>query len=131
MNFSIEFLKEQFLYKTRFYICFCQKKIYIFHFLSCQRIIEASNILLIQYLCTKKPKKKNSTGFKNSTIYLTKYFSKNFLNYPLPSDSVSSILSLPIAIKCFNLSNTDFRLVKLGGGLLISRSLNLSSASEK
>ena len=64
-------------------------------------------------------------------LYLTKYFSRNFLNYPLPSDSVSSILSLPIAMKCFNLSNTDFRLVKLGGGLLISRSLNFSSASEK
>ena len=128
MNFSIEFSKEQFLYKTRFYICFCPKKNNL-HFLSCQRIIEASIILLIQYLCTKKPKK--ILLVLKIVLYLTKYFSRNFLNYPLPSDSVSSILSLPIAMKCFNLSNTDFRLVKLGGGLLISRSLNFSSASEK
>ena len=78
-----------------------------------------------------KETKKKFYWFLNSTTYLIKYFSRNFLNYPLPSDSVSSILSLPIAIKCFNLSNTDFRLVKLGGGLLISRSLNFSSASEK
>ena len=126
------FQKSNF-YTTRVYICFCQKKNLHTYFFVMLKGLKASNIvlLLIHYLCTKETKKILLILLVLKIVFSNKYFSRKTFLTILPSGSVSSMLSLPIAIKCFNLSNTDFRLVKLGGGLLISRSLNLSSASEK
>ena len=76
------FQKSNF-YKTRVYICFCQKKLRRYFFVMLKGL-KASNIvlLLIHYLCTKETKKILLILLVLKIVFSNKYFSRNFFNHP-------------------------------------------------